>query len=426
MRSLIGFNVDQSTVKNWPRFVSHLDKTRPAWCLTFGVDSANALRKAGVQNVAVRIFNGEGSVAGKMNANDLMRRFQNVADNGHFCELTNETGLQTTWLKTVLPTMLARGFKVTAPALSSGTPEQTDYAGIRGLVEIAAQYPDTFRFSVHEYLPYVPFNVLARYWSPSMPLPAQPWYYNGRVESMLYPYCDQWGLPRPRYIVPELGIAAENGAQNAPRVSNGYPGPNGWYSIAGWLEACYPNASAAQTYARMISYLARVLYGRPESGCDGLCIYCLGADWNRPKGSQDDWSGFDLERDPEPFYTEFEAFAMSSTPTLPAPVWADYTLTVSPGASVNLRASPNADKTTAVITVIPEGEYGVLKDTAFPPTRANDFDWSHVVYGNGLNGYIASSLPSVTLVAGAPQTVAISRTDWDTITSTVNKYQPKP
>jgi hypothetical protein len=426
MGSLIGFNVDQSTVKDWPRFVSHLGKTRPAWCLTFGVDSANALRNAGVKNVAVRIYNGEGSVAGKMTADGLKARFQNVANNHHWCELVNEVGLQTSWLLTVLPPLLAAGYKVTAPALSSGTPESDSWNSTRKMFEIAAQYPDTFRFSVHEYINFVPFNMQAKYWSPSMPLPSHPWYYEGRFETYVYPLCDTWGLPHPKYVITELGIAAQNGAQNAPTASNGYPGPNGWYSIAGWLESMYPGASAATTYARMITYLAQALYGRHESTCEGVAIYCLGADWTRTKGSQEDWSGFDLEagNSAATFYQEFEAYAMSSTTPTP---WMAYQLTVAAGASVNLRSAANTSA--AIVQVVAAGRYSVQYDPGFEAT-ANGFTWRRIRFGNGTDGYIAASLPTVTLevappppVVTPPDTITISRADWDALKNLVNKYQ---
>lgn len=402
MTSIIGFNTPGflgtlASASAKYRALDHMRKVQPRWCLAFGVDDANVLRGNGVQNVAVRLFNGEQFVAGRLTASELMRRFQNVADNGHWCEITNEVGLQITWLKSVLPTMLVNGFKVCAPALSSGTPEPTDYAGTRGLMEIAAQYPNSFRFSVHEYSPFTPFNMLATEWKPGIPYPSGPQWYNGRFASFAYAYCDQWGLPRPRYVVTEFGVAAQNGARNAVPAANGYPSANGWWSAQGWYEKNWPGKSAAQTVAEMTTWLAGWY---EQNGCDGLCWYTLGADNTRIKGSQEDWSAFDIlaGNSGETFYSEFERYAMSTQPPTQPPVetadWQPRQLRTS--GLVNVRSSPSLSG--GVIQQVDSSKlisgYMQVMLNVNGDVTADGYTWRNIQIG-GRSGFVASVFVSL-------------------------------
>lgn len=392
-----GFNIQFAQVANSNECLNRLNQYKPAWNLTYSVNDANEIRKRTGGNVIVRLFP-DGGVNEKNNLAWFINKYRGVAEAGHWIEVTNEY-ISVSWLKIVLPAVLAMGWKICAPAFATGTPEPADWLySFVFMLRLAAQYPNNFRFSVHEYMPVSPFNmILGSEFTFSSNLPGPTWYYNGRFEQFAYPVCAKLGLPLPRYVVTEAGGANQRGSRSNIQVYSG-GWTNGFKAYEAYYEKQFPGLTGAQIYAKLNTWLVDNFYDRSGSLCDGYILYCYDDDRNLPKNSQNDWSGFAVANEPD-FWAEYDAWFNSkqgevSVPTPPnenTEVWFDCYLTAS--GTVPTRIRKTSGPAGEVVGSIP-----VTRTAAYvnPIGTKNEIDgvWLNV----SVNGVIGFSRNDVVIL----------------------------
>jgi len=331
MTSNIGWNLEFAVVKNRDVCLQRIGLLKPAWCLTYNISDAKAITEASPEtNVIIRHFP-DGNVNPKLSADQWMKKYEGVAKAGYHIESTNEDGLQISWLtdpqKGILPAALKRGWKICAPGLQTGVPEPDEWPSVRPFFDLLAQYPNQLRFSFHEYFSAVPISgmagkrldsELAKSWSPEMPLPdkSQHWWHAGRMVDFGFAYLDANNLPHPPMVITELGMATMTDQkpwlQTLKKTPPYQDNSNGWLAMSNQFQEWWPDVTPARRYAQMLIWLDKNIYRPNNIPC---IVYCYGADWNRPPGSEQDWKPFDIEAYPE-IFDELLAYANST----PAPV----------------------------------------------------------------------------------------------------------
>ncbi len=350
---------------------------------------------------------------------DMLARYRDGCEAGLIAIPWCEVGIShdiIAKMVTVSTAFWQRGWWCAPGDFQTGIPSETQYDLFLPLVEAINAHRDRAFLTMNQYFALTPFTGMAPLeqaytWHKDAPLPpgaALPWHC-GR-HRWLWKLLDERHIPHPPLAIIEVNsaglsdIATWQKSQPAnPPCEPGY----GWKSCFAAWDAHYPGQDHDQLFADMLIWLDKMIYTPDGVTCS--IVYRWEDERQLPDCSPSDWERFSVYGSKVPAllkeYNQILGGPPVSPPippiTPPPASWADATLTVDPRTSVNLRAA--ATTTAPVLAVIPEGVFAVSLDTAFPPTLANSFAWSHVIY-NGLNGYLASSLSSVTLTPGLPPT----------------------
>lgn len=337
--SFIGHNFHAQGIKDLPRALDHVRKTKPNWLVVMdGVETAKQFKDASpTTNVIVRLYMPDGFHYGRAPMAYLIEMRKQVGSADLWCYVENEAGIEAEWNTSLIAmnAMSANPLKLVILNLSVGTPKPEEWTSlpVLTLLKLASEYRQWCAIGLHEYMDITPLSgVIGGYpdnagaqpnlnskpgetgrdlvkpenWLSRDEIGNASKFHAGRA-MWLVKACEDAKIPPPRIVLTEIG-QDDLGDIEAWVMHRFGEKVRGFKSALEVWHKVYPDWSEDETYFNILKYLVEKTWASLPA-IEGGCIFCYGHVDNR-------WEQFDVEGRKD-FLRFIESFATQPPATIP-------------------------------------------------------------------------------------------------------------
>lgn len=346
MGSRISYNIHGQFVADHDKLINHLRKIKPASVLVMdGLGLAREIKANLPDTVVINRIYPDDDIQNRMSPADWLKQRAPQAEGGIFQYTSNEAGFSTNlinWHIQLMELAIKSKTPLVIGNMSVGTPEATDWAAGRRILELCDQHRDLFIMGLHEYacgvivsgflggwpenagVAPIPANagkgknlIPVANWPTPMDAAQMTMFHCGRFKFLIQ-YCKSIGLKPPRIILTEHGfddVSDIKGWSERLHMTPPYTTIRGWKSSINQWRDWYNNVpgwSPQRAMFEQLAYADRTLY--QNSAVESQLLFCWAND-------QSNWSQFDLSNADEfQGYLENYALQTPAPPPVPVPV----------------------------------------------------------------------------------------------------------
>lgn len=345
MTSRISYNIHAQFVTDTPKLMAHLAKIKPVSVLVMdGLALAREIKSRLPDTIVISRIYPDDDIQNRISPEDWLKERVPQASGGIFQYTSNEAGFSKNlidWHIRLCELAIKSRTPLVIGNMSVGTPEASDWAAGRKLLELLDQHRDLFIMGLHEYacgvitsgflggypdnagVAPIPANagkgrnlIPSANWPTPIDVANMTKFHCGRF-NFLIQYCKSIGLTPPRIILTEHGFDDVSDIKEWSmrlRQTPPFTSIRGWQStIDQWSDWYNPQGWTPQrAMFEQLTYADRTLY--QHSAVEAQLLYC----WAGRPDSQ--WAQFDLSHADE-FQGLLETYAQAAPVTAPpAPV----------------------------------------------------------------------------------------------------------